>query len=212
MVRQRTNGARCACAPRSRRERVADPGTVFACPAPTANRDRRRRRASTRRAPASAPPIRAGWRFRRRRPRRSTASSPSAATSAASARSGARADPASALLEAAHRAPSVGLMQPWRHDRRRGARDPHRDAPARPARAAAPGRSLRRARPPLPRPEDRGHRRGAARHLSSAATTATRTPRSSGAARSPRPTSTAPPARSRTSGSRRAPKGSASAG
>ena len=46
--------------------------------------------------------------------------------------------------------------------RRARRRHPRRHPLARAPRAAAPGRSLRRARPPLPRPEDRGHRRGAA--------------------------------------------------
>src|SRR3954470_10866571 len=47
--------------------------------------------------------------------------------------------------------------------RRARPRHPRRGPLARPARAAAPGRSLRRAGAALPRPEDRGDRRGAAR-------------------------------------------------
>ena len=116
------------------------------------------------------------------------------------------------VLDAAHRAPSVGLMQPWRlivirsletrsAVRALAQRERLRQADRFDERARqfldqkiegvveAPARGLRLLRP----------RRRPAR-------------RSSAAARSPTPTSTAPPARSRTCGWPRAPRGSASAG
>ena len=69
------------------------------------------------------------------------------------------------ILAAAHRAPSVGLMQPWRLIVIRGMAAPHRDPRRRRARAPAPGRPLRRASARVSRPEGRGDRRGAARRL-----------------------------------------------
>ena len=103
-------------------------------------------------------------------------------------------------------------MQPWRLIVIRDAGDAQRGARARPARAAAPGRPLRRARPPVPRPEDRGRRRGAARDLRLLRPRRPRRGDPRARRRSPRPTSTARPARSRTCGWRPAPRASASAG
>ncbi len=57
----------------------------------------------------------------------------------------------------------VGLMQPWRFIVVRSPAGARRDAAARPARAPAPGRPVRCARPAVPRPEDRGDRRGPGR-------------------------------------------------
>ena len=144
--------------------------------------------------------------------RRSGARSASAATSAASAPTRSPEGALERLLEAAHRAPSVGLMQPWRFVVVRSEETKAAMQALAARERLVQADALRRARRRVPRPQDRGDPRGAAQHLRLLRPQRGRPGGARRATRSPTPTSTAPAWRSRTSGCSRAPRGSASAG